>query len=48
MLRLGGVAALQRAKQAREAAMAAQTERMTAEKAAIAKRVSAKIVSIAW
>ena len=37
MLRLGGVAALARAKQRREAAVAAQTERMTAEKAAVAK-----------
>jgi hypothetical protein len=37
MLRVGGVAALARAKQRREAAVAAQTERMTAEKAAIAK-----------
>ena len=37
MLRLGGVAALARAQQRRQAAVAAQTERMTAEKAAIAK-----------
>ena len=35
--RFSGVAALARAKQRREAAVAAQTERMTAEKAAIAK-----------
>ena len=35
--RLGGIAALERAKQLREAALQAQTQRMTAEKAAIAK-----------
>ena len=34
---MSGVAALARAKQRREAAVAAQAERMTAEKAAIAK-----------
>jgi hypothetical protein len=37
MLRVGGMAALARAKQRRDAALAAQTERMTAEKAAIAE-----------
>ena len=37
MLRLGGAAALSRARQRREAAEAAQTARVEAEKAAIAK-----------